>query len=47
LALAKQHPVNLIKNKSENAGRPTKTSLGTIMKIKKKVRRNPSIGAKS
>jgi DDE superfamily endonuclease len=46
VAYAKNHPEDPIKKKSTNAGRPSKLSLGTLQKIKRHLKRNPSITGK-
>jgi hypothetical protein len=46
LAYAKQLSLEPIKKKSQNVRKPPRASLGTIMKIKKKVNRNTFVSAK-
>jgi hypothetical protein len=47
LSYAKKHPDDPVARKSGRSGRPPKVSLGTIMQIKRKVLRNPTIIAKN
>ncbi len=46
LAYAKPHPLDQINRKAKMLTSPPRSSLGTMMKNKKKVNRKPSISAK-